>query len=60
MNLEQGQVRRKQIRVGIPVELHLQMQRMKFAHGQTISDTVEKALAAYFARVDAEGGLAEA
>ena len=39
----------KELKVNIPVELHLQLLRMKFLRGQTIACSVEEALRDYFA-----------
>jgi len=42
---------KKELKVTIPTELHLQLLRMKFLKGQPIGVTVEVALRAYFAEL---------
>lgn len=46
---------RKVLTVAIPVELHLQLVQLKYAHGQPIASTVEEALRAYFAVLESRG-----
>ena len=54
MELSSGEDRLKELKVVIPVELHLQLLRRKLLHGETIASTVEEALRQYFTELDAQ------
>lgn len=49
-----GDPRLKELKVIIPMELHLQLLRRKLLHGQTIASSVEEALRRYFTELEAK------
>lgn len=50
--MENDDSRMKELKVIIPVELHLLLMRRKLLQGQTIASSVEEALRAYFAQLE--------
>jgi len=48
---------RKEIKVSIPVELHVKLRSIKLLHGRLIEDQVTDALRAYFAEVERHAPL---
>lgn len=52
--MESDDHRLKELKVIIPMELHLQLLRRKLLQGQTIASSVEEALRLYFKELEAQ------
>jgi hypothetical protein len=53
-------MQRKEVKVNIPVELHVMLRSVKVVQGKLIEDQVTEALEAYFARPEFAAVLAQA